>query len=106
MVRKRSTKRSESVLDGSPHLNVIHESTANPKRANMNSSDALSNAYKFFTVNRLRVELRRKGLKTSGKKSALVILKEKKYIVKLLRLFCYRCCSFGFFFFFDAFLQI
>ena len=88
MVRKRPSSKSESVLDVvSPHLNVIRESTTNPKRDNMNSPDVLTNAYKLFNVNRLRVELRRKGLKTSGKKSALVILEENIVSVKLLLCF-------------------
>lgn len=71
MVRKRSANKSESVLDVSPQSNLIREPTADPKRK-MNTPEALTNTYKLFTVNRLRVELRRKGLKTSGKKSTLV----------------------------------
>lgn len=70
MVRKRQNK-SESVLDGSLQSNLIRESTTNSGRK-MSTPEALTNTYKLFTVNRLRVELRRKGLKTSGKKSALV----------------------------------
>jgi hypothetical protein len=100
MVRKRSTNKSESVLDVvSPHLNLIRESTTNPKRGNMNSPDALTSAYKLFNVNRLRVELRRKGLKTSGKKSALVIFEysRKKFLAtKSLRAFPFVAFVFSF----------
>lgn len=70
MVRKRSSNKSES-LKISSQTQLNHHPTEQEKRK-MNTPEALTNNYKFFTVNRLRSELRRKGLKTSGKKSALV----------------------------------
>lgn len=70
MVRKRSVKKSES-SSISPQSSLIRQSDENKYK--MNTPEVLMNTYKLFNVNRLRVELRRKGLKTSGKKSALVI---------------------------------
>lgn len=72
MVHKRASNKSESVLKISSQSQLDHQSGEQEKHK-MNTPEALTNTYKLFTVNRLRSELRRKGLKTSGKKSALVI---------------------------------
>lgn len=69
MVRKRSTNKTESseVLHPSNIVDQIDE-----HKHEMNSPEALTNTYKLFPISRLKLELRRKGLKTSGKKSTLV----------------------------------
>ena len=69
MVRKRSANKSESseVLYRS---NIIHQTDEHNHE--MNTPEALTNTYKLFPISRLKLELRRKGLKTSGKKSTLV----------------------------------
>lgn len=69
MVRKRSANKSESseVLYRS---NIVHQTDEHNHE--MNTPEALTNTYKLFPISRLKLELRRKGLKTSGKKSTLV----------------------------------
>lgn len=69
MVRKRSTNKSESSKVLHPS-NVVHQTDEHIHE--MNTSEALTNTYKLFPISRLKLELRREGLKTSGKKSTLV----------------------------------